>query len=67
MDNQFCRHDSKMIWPLQRKAVYNGTFYVSMPNKAEEMVAQVFGSTWRTPDAKKTGHGNTNCLRKNTA
>ena len=63
LDELKCSHDLA-DHTLRRQAIYNGSFHVSFPNHPEAVVAGVYGTNWRTPDAKKSEHGNTKCIPK---
>lgn len=67
VDRRQCYHDVTALRPTVRMPVYNGSFSLQFPRHREEVVSNVFGLKWRTPDAKKKSHGGTHCGRQQGA
>jgi len=63
-DERECIHNVNALRPVQRRLVYNGTFYQNFPNDPNAVLTELFGNSWRTPDAKKKSHGGTHCGRR---
>lgn len=56
-----CTHPIDDMWPIKRKAIYNGTVMQYFPNNEVAILERIYGPNWVTPDANKSKHGNTNC------
>jgi hypothetical protein len=61
VDERGCAFPVDKMRPVIRKAVYNKSFSVSVPNQFEDVISGTFGMDWRTPDASKAVHGRTLC------
>ena len=57
VDQLGCAHPLTYFRPAQRRGVYGNAFRVSVPARAEEVVARVYGRDWRVPDKQKRPHG----------
>lgn len=56
-----CKFQNKDIFPLERRAFYNGTVYQQVPQNSKAVLNHIYGPGWQTPDLGKSKHGRTRC------
>jgi len=61
VDELGCAHPMEHFRPALHMGVYNHSFSVSVPRDQEAVLSSLYGNEWRTPDAKKSPHGDTKC------